>query len=96
MNARTKNKSEALRFANKVRAALGRTPIRSLPKGIPTSPCNCPVALAIEDSQARVDSGGLCFFDNPIKNYLVGTALGYEGISMDETANFNLLLPKGG
>jgi hypothetical protein len=86
MSQLKKNKSAALRFANKVRKALGKKPISRFPLGIPEDPCKCSLALAIEDPQARVVEGILEFDENLTKNYVVGKALDYD-VNLDKQSS---------
>ncbi len=93
MDIKKRNKSAALRFANSVREALGKPRLRKLPLGIPFDNCKCPVALAVEDSQARVDEDNFTFENNAVKCYVVGIALDYDDISLDETEYYGLKIP---
>jgi hypothetical protein len=92
MSKLQKQKSAALKFANKVRKALCKSPLSRFPLGIPQSNTECSLAKAIDDSELTVDDEGIDFGDNAVKVYIVGRDLGYpvdlsggtDGLSFDD------------
>src|ERR1051326_4430783 len=82
-------KSNALRFVNKVRKALKREPISKLPLGIPQDAKKCSLALGVED--VTVEDGEITF-EYAVQAYVVAEALGYKDNKMDD--GNNLVLPK--
>ena len=82
-------KSNALRFVNKVRKALKREPISKLPLGIPQDAKRCSLALGVEDVTVE---GGDIVFEYAVQAYVVAEALGYQDNKMDD--GNSLVLPK--